>query len=57
MKNISKILRNFVYLGIVMFFWLFISNLIQAFNCPKMSQTELFMQLPNSFIGNWKYCK
>lgn len=36
--------------------WLAVSNGIQAIECPHMTQTELFLRLPQSFIGEWRYC-
>ena len=42
---------------LVVFLWVSISNIIQAINCPKMSQTELFMHIPKSFVCDWDRCK
>jgi hypothetical protein len=34
--------------------WVSVSSLIQAFNCPNMTQTQLFLHIPKSFIGDWR---
>lgn len=54
MKKIKQIL---IYLMISFFVWMGISNVIQAIKCPKMTQTQLLINIPNSFIGNWKDCR
>lgn len=36
--------------------WVAISAMIQAFKCPAMSQTELFLHIPKSFICVWEHC-
>lgn len=36
--------------------WISISTMVQAFLCPKMSQTELFLRIPKSFVCNWDNC-
>lgn len=52
-NNISKILY---FILLTVFLWLSISNIIQAFNCPEMTNTELFLHLPKSFICDWTSC-
>lgn len=53
----KKIIKNMLFWLIVLtFLWLSVSNIIQAFKCSKMTQTELLINLPNSFLGNWKNC-
>lgn len=41
---------------LISLFWLPISNFIQALICPEMTQTELFLHIFKSFIGDWNYC-
>lgn len=36
--------------------WVAVSTMIQAFKCPEMSQTELFLHIPKSFICAWVHC-
>lgn len=36
--------------------WVAISTMIQAFKCPELSQTELFLRIPKSFICAWEHC-
>lgn len=58
MKKINRNIGHYMYfLLAILFFWVAVSNIIQAFKCVKMSQTELFLHIPKSFIGNWDNCK
>lgn len=52
MVNIIKILLNIFC--IIFMLWIAISNGIQAFKCPELTQTQLFLRIPQSFICNWK---
>ncbi len=36
--------------------WLFISNTIQRFKCSKMTETELFLSIPNQLILDYRNC-
>lgn len=36
--------------------WVAISTMIQALKCPELSQTELFLRIPKSFICAWEHC-
>ena len=57
MKYLKNNIRNWIYFVLVaMFLWVSISNVIQAIKCPKMSQTELFIHMPKSFVLDWKNC-
>jgi hypothetical protein len=40
----------------VLAIWLLVSNVIQAYKCPEMTQTELFLHIPESFVCNWNHC-
>jgi len=53
MEKIKEFMFGVLIITLV---WLMISNIIQAFKCPTMSQTELFIHLPKSFICDWKEC-
>lgn len=53
--NLFKEIIAFIIVGIAL--WIACSGIIQAFKCSKMTQTELFLNIPNSFICNWKNCK
>lgn len=56
-KYIEGNIRNAIYFALgTVFFWAGISNVIQAFKCPEMSQTELFIHIPKSFVFDWKNC-
>ena len=55
----KKLKARAIYLIIMipLFSWVSISTVIQMVKCPKMTQTELFMHIPNSFVCEWKQCK
>jgi hypothetical protein len=36
--------------------WISISTFIQRVKCPKMTETELFLRIPQSFLANWQLC-
>ena len=36
--------------------WGSVSTAVQAVKCPHLTQTELFLKIPNSFICNWENC-
>ena len=56
-KYIKDNISNALYfLLVAVFLWMTISNITQAFKCPKMSQTELFLHIPKSFVCDWKHC-
>jgi hypothetical protein len=38
----------------VFMIWIAVSNTIQAFKCPEMTTTELFLHLPKTIIGDWQ---
>lgn len=50
MKYISIIfILIFLYTGVV--------NTIQAFKCPKLTNTELFLRLPHTFVCDFIECE
>lgn len=53
MANIKKNLK--MLFGIVCI-WTSLTILWQAFQCPKMTDTERFLRIPQSFILNFKHC-
>lgn len=52
-----KVKRIIIVMSMFMFLWVGISTLIQAFKCKYMTQTELFLHIPKSFVCDWKKCK
>lgn len=53
-KYIKDNISNALYFVLVaVFLWVVISNIIQAFKCPEMSQTELFIHIPKSFVCDY----
>jgi len=56
-KYIKDNISNALYFVLVaVFLWVSISNIIQSFKCPKMTQTELLLHIPKSFVCDWKHC-
>jgi hypothetical protein len=56
-KYIKEKTGNARYIVLIsVFLWMAISNAIQAFKCPKMSQTELLIHMPKSFVCDWQHC-
>lgn len=53
MKNFKKILY-WVFAPICI--WIGISSTIQRFKCTKLTETELFIKIPNTFVGDWSNC-
>ena len=53
--KVKQVLGYTLYvLLILVITWVSITNLIQAFKCPKMTQTELFLHIPKSAVCDWK---
>lgn len=44
------------YLLIASFLWLWGTNIAQTLKCPEMTQTQLFLHLPQSFVLDFKDC-
>jgi len=42
---------------IIITLWMAITTYIQAFSCPKMTHTEIFINIPKSFVLNFDKCK
>lgn len=56
-KYIKDNIGNALYFMLVaVFLWVAISSTIQRFKCTKMSETELFLHIPKSFVCNWQHC-
>ena len=45
------------FLITVISLWIFATNIIQAFKCPEMSQTELLIHAPKSAMLKFNKCK
>jgi hypothetical protein len=53
----KQIIENVLYaLLLLAILWVVLSTTIQRFKCPKMTETELFLRIPKSIIGNWESC-
>lgn len=62
--NVKKLLRyiknNYVFIGVYVVFGIIlysgIMNLVQSIECPEMTQMEIFLRSPKSFLGEIKKC-
>ena len=52
-NNLEDILITVI---IMLVSWIAITNVIQACKCPLMTQTELFIHIPKTFVCDWKEC-
>lgn len=47
----------FAYVLLVaVFLWVAISSTIQRFKCAKLTETEIFIRIPKSFVCDWANC-
>jgi len=51
MKKRDKIIYSIVA---ILSLWIVITNIVMAFNNPEMTQTELFLHIPKTFLLNFK---
>jgi hypothetical protein len=58
MKNkiLSNLINNVFALFIASLVWVGVSSTIQRFECPQMTETELFLHIPRSFMCDWRHC-
>lgn len=49
--------ERWLWFLIIILVWVSITNMIQAFACPKMTRTELFLNIPKCAILNFEHCK
>ena len=56
-KKNSKTTVTVYYVVIIVLGWLWTTNIIQAIKCPQMTQTELFLHVPKSFMLEWNSCE
>lgn len=53
--TIMKAIGYGVYgLFLVVSLWIALTCTIQRFICPSMTETELFLNIPQSIVCNWK---
>jgi hypothetical protein len=41
---------------VAVFMWVAISSTIQRFKCVKLTETEIFIRIPKSFVCDWANC-
>ena len=55
--KIKDYASNALYtLLVAVLLWVAVSSVIQAFKCTDMTQTQLFLHIPKSFVCDWKHC-
>ena len=55
--KIKDYASNALYTVLVaVFLWVAISSMIQRFKCDTMTETQLFLHIPKSFMCDWKHC-
>jgi hypothetical protein len=54
---INSIKTKFYVIFAVIMLYICTVNLIQAFSCTEMTQTQLFLHIPKSIILDFKHCK
>lgn len=60
MKKLSKKTRRTIRINIafcVVLIWMGVTGNIQAFKCPDLTKTQLFLLIPQNFILKFKPCK
>jgi len=57
-KELFKYRIFIFFYALLIMLWLWTSGTccVQAFKCPQMTQTQLFLNIPNSFVCDWKNC-
>jgi hypothetical protein len=56
MKKFKVLIEIYIILFLMIILWTSVTCIIQRFKCPQMTETQLFINIPNSFMTNWKYC-
>jgi hypothetical protein len=59
MRKLKKVFLAYILIYTVagLCIWISISSTIQRFKCPKMTETEIFLNIPNSIVCDWKSCE
>lgn len=53
-KKYSKITNIIWFILVLLLLWIGVTSTIAAFKNPKLTETELFLRIPKSFILNFK---
>ena len=56
-KYLSKAKTIALMMLIASFVWFAISNAIQAFKCPQLTQTEQMLRMHKTFIADYVKCE
>jgi len=51
-----KTYKTAYIIAMVILSWISITISIQRFKCVKLTQTELFLMIPDTFVCNFKNC-
>jgi len=61
-KTYAELCKEFIkewliVVSVAFFIWVFVAVIMQLFQCPNMTQTEVFFMLPKLvFKGQWQDC-
>ena len=53
-KKYSKIITIVWFILVLLLLWIGVTSTIAAFKNPKLTETELFLRIPKSFILNYE---
>ena len=53
-KEYNKIITIVWFILVLLLLWIGVTSTIAAFKNPKLTETELFLRIPKSFILNFK---
>ena len=53
-KKYSKITNIIWFILVLLLLWIGVTSTIAAFKNPKLTETELFLRIPKSFILNYE---
>ena len=58
LKSVKENIRDWILI-LVLFaiIWIGMSTFIQRFICPAMTETQLLLHIPKSFICDWRHCE
>ena len=56
-SDIKKIKENLVLIPFFALLWVGVSSTVQALSCPEMTQAEVMLHIPKSFICDFETCE
>lgn len=56
-RKTKSYLKTVYIIVIPVLLWVYTTVMIQRFKCSEMTETQLFLNIPNSIVCNWQHCK